>query len=136
MQIHTEFLLVGYYQCGTNLHHPHQQYYYYSYYHHLSLFLFDKSKKAFTQRLTLAEWYGGESGQVLTGSWMFDYDKDGHYDIVRREIAHSSMLVGDDVQEHFDESAALFLWKNDGFEAAPVADSAAMIKRYPIKSKW
>jgi CHAT domain-containing protein len=41
---------------------------------HQSLLVFDKNKNVFTDLVTVAEWYGGEGGQILTGSWLFDYN--------------------------------------------------------------
>ncbi len=101
-----------------------------------SLFLYDKSLKKFTKRITLAEWYGGDGGQVLTGSWVFDFDGDGKKDIVRREIQHSILPGDDEPEERTDESAAIFLWKNGGFVDFPVRDSADIFKKFPIKTFW
>ena len=103
---------------------------------HHSLFLYNKRKKTFTNRITLAEWYGGDGGQVLIGSWLFDLDGDGKKDIVRREIQHSMVFEGEEPQEHIEESAAVLLWKNGNFVDAPVQDTAAMIRRFPIRSFW
>jgi len=103
---------------------------------HHSLLVYDKTHKIFTDRITIAEWYGGDGGQVLIGSWLFDLDGDGKKDIVRREIQHSMVLEGEEPQEHIEESAAVLLWKNGNFVDAPVQDTAAMIRRFPIRSFW
>lgn len=104
---------------------------------HQSLLVYDHQRQAFTDRVTVAEWYGGESGQVLKGSWLFDYDGDGKKDLVHREIEHWMKL--NDAGEPLDfmaERASLLLWKDGHFVEAPVVDSAAMVKRFPIKSAW
>lgn len=103
---------------------------------HQSLLLYDKGRKQFTGRVTLAEWYGGEGGQVLTGSWIFDFDGDGKKDILRREIQHSMTPAGDTATERTAETASLFLWKNGRFTNTPLQDTAAMVKRFPIRTFW
>jgi len=100
---------------------------------HHSLFLYNKSQNAFTDRVTLAEFYGGDGGQVLIGSWLFDYDGDGKKDILRREIQHSIIPGDEDVIERTEHSAGLLLWRNGRFVEMPLQDTAAAIKRFPIR---
>lgn len=104
-----------------------------SWFQHQSLLVYDKTARAFTQRVTLAEWYGGDGGQVLTGSWLVDIDGDKHLDIVNRYIEHAMIPSGDTAIELNDQSAALWRWRQNRFEPAS-ADTAALIRRYPIKS--
>lgn len=108
----------------------------YSWFQHQSFFLYNNKRQRFTDRVTLAEWYGGDGGQLLTGSWVFDYDGDGQKDMVRREIQHSMMVQGDTVLERNEQAATLLLWKNGHFMETPMKDTAAVIKRYPIKGVW
>lgn len=103
---------------------------------HQSLMLYDKHRQAFTTRVTVAEWYGGEGGQDLTGSWLTDYDGDGDKDLIRRLIQHSARPEGDTVREDFYESAEVFLWKNGQFVEETVRDTTAVVKRFPIRWMW
>ncbi len=103
--------------------------------HHL-LLLYNTRKKVFTNRVMVAEWYGGEGSQILTGSWLFDYDGDGKKDILRREIQHSMVPGEEEPLESIIASATLLLWKNGRFLETPLADTAAVIRRFPIRSFW
>ncbi len=103
---------------------------------HHALLVYDKARKTFTDRITIAEWYGGDGGQVLTGSWLFDFDGDGKKDIVRRDIQHSLVPDGETTLERTAESAALLLWKNGQFVETPLPDTAAVVRRFPIRTLW
>lgn len=103
---------------------------------HQSLLLFDKNRQEVTGRVTVAEWYGGESGQILTGSWMLDYDHDGHKDLIRREIGHCLMLRENDVLDTTYETAGLLRWNGSRFAENPMADTALLVKQFPIPSFW
>ncbi len=103
---------------------------------HHSLFMYDKRRKTFVGRATLAEWFGGDGGQVLIGSWVFDYDGDGQKDIFRREIQHSIQPNGDTVKERNRESASLLRWKNGLFSETPERSKKGKTRRFPIRSFW
>jgi hypothetical protein len=108
-----------------------------SWFKHNSLFLYDQSKQQFTDRITVAEWFGGDGGQILTGSWVFDYDGDGKKDIIVRDIQHSVIPTDDgDAVEKTHESASILLWKNGRFIDTPFQDTATLIRRFPIQSYW
>ena len=108
-----------------------------SWFKHHSLFLYDQSKEQFTDRITVAEWFGGDGGQILIGSWVFDYDGDGKKDIVVRDIQHSMIPMEDgDPIEKTNESACLLLWKNGRFVDTPFQDTTNMVRRFPIQSYW
>lgn len=104
---------------------------------HQSVLLFDKQTQRFTNRFTVGEWYGGEGGQVLIGSWLFDYNGDGNNDLVRRSIEHSMTSTPEgEAEEKFFESGELLLWQKDTWKKTTVKDSAVLVKNYPIRSVW
>lgn len=99
-----------------------------------SLFVYNKKLKTFTERVTVAEWYGGESGQILTGSWVFDFNGDGKKDIVQREIQHSMVLSNDEPVESTQDTALLLLWNSGQFRESP--KDQKQLKPFRIKSFW
>jgi hypothetical protein len=107
-----------------------------SWFQHQSLLLFDKSRQAVTGRVTVAEWYGGDGGQILTGSWMLDLDGDGHKDLIRREIGHSLLIRENDTRDTIYESAALLRWSGGRFVDSPLPDTSLVVKQFPIPSFW
>lgn len=106
-----------------------------NWYRHLSLFIFDEKTQAFTERETVAEFYGGEGGQILTGSWLTDFDGDGDKDLIRREIEHWLILDDDNTRDTTSENAHLLLWEGNGFLEGEV-DSAELVKQFPITNWW
>lgn len=103
---------------------------------HQLLLLFDKHRQAFTGSVTVAEWFGGDSGQLLIGSWMLDYDGDGHKDLIRREIGHSLILLENDTRDTTYESTLLLRWKDGRFVEGPLSDTSLIAKQFPIPSLW
>lgn len=107
---------------------------------HHALLLYDQSRKKFVDMVRLAEWYGGESGQILVGSWVVDYDGDGQKDIFRREIRHSLIPDADTLLERTEEMAELLRWKNGRFQEEiiyyPFRDNPAQYNPFPIRSFW
>jgi hypothetical protein len=106
-----------------------------NWYQHQSLFLFNQKTQTFTERETVAEFYGGDGGQILTGTWLTDYDGDGKKDLVRREIEHWLDVSGDEPRDTAAEHAVLLLWQNGKFTVT-AADTAELVKKYPITSFW
>lgn len=104
---------------------------------HQSLLLYDRRRRAFVGRVTVAEWYGGDGGQVLVGSWLLDYNGDGQKDLVRREIEHVLRLDEDgEAHDELHESALLLLWREGRLVEQPMSDTSLIVKQFPIRSFW
>lgn len=106
-----------------------------NWYRHLSLFIFDKTKQAFIDRKTVAEFYGGDGGQILTGSWLTDYDGDNDPDLIRHEIEHWIIVGDDNPRDTTAQNATLLLWNGNKFSEEK-SDSTEMVKRFPIANWW
>jgi hypothetical protein len=103
---------------------------------HHSLLVYNKAQKVFTDRITLAEWYGGDGGQVLIGSWLFDVDGDKRKDVIQHEIEHSMIPADPEPIETNTHKISVLIGKNGRFTATSIVDSALLIKKYPIRSFW
>jgi hypothetical protein len=103
---------------------------------HHSLFLYNRSTRHFINRITVAEWFGGDGGQVLAGSWIFDFNGDGRKDILRQEIQHSMVLQDEEPVEHQETALSLWLWQKDQFKSGSITDTARLIQKFPIRSFW
>jgi len=55
----------------------------FSWFKRQSLLIYGKRETPFSDQVTVvAEWYGDNGGQVLTGSWLVDHDGDQQKDLV------------------------------------------------------
>ncbi|HRD82725.1 MAG TPA: hypothetical protein PLL53_18320, partial [Saprospiraceae bacterium] len=80
----------------------------YAWFQHQSLLLYDKEAKRITDRITAAELYGGESGQIIIGAWLLNGNE-----IVQRQDSHSSRLTETDEVEQSTERY-VSRWKIEG----------------------
>ncbi|MEO1259897.1 MAG: hypothetical protein AAFZ15_13980 [Bacteroidota bacterium] len=104
-------------------------------YRNLSIFIFDLQKEIFIHRETVAEFYGGEGGQILTGSWLMDFDGDGSKDLVRHEVEHWIILDDDNPRDTLTQHAAFLAWEANKF-LEKEANTEALVKQFPIKLFW
>lgn len=96
------------------------------------LLIYDRQAGAFTSIQPLSEFYGGESGQIATVSWLLG-DR-----IVMRSSEHFIEMMDEDEgpQFHFDETAALWEWRDGAFQPAAVTDTAAVVKDWVVEWGW
>jgi len=100
--------------------------------------IYDRQKGVFTGIQPLAEFYGGEGGQVATVSWLFDRDGDGDRDIISRTSEHFLEMLSEDAEpvEHISEEVYVWEWTNGGFQPVAGIDSAALVKAWPVEWGW
>lgn len=103
----------------------------YAWFQHQSLLLYDKKAKRITDRITVAELYGGESGQIITGAWLLNGQQ-----IVQRQASYSTRLTETEEVERSVEHY-VSLWKIEGgrFIEQPVQDTAKWIREFPME-EW
>lgn len=103
----------------------------YAWFQHQSLLLFDEKEQRITDRITVAELYGGESGQIVTGAWLLNGQQ-----IVQRQASHSIRLdeAGEAVASTEQD---VKLWKIEGgrFIEQPLQDTAKWIRTFPME-EW
>ncbi len=107
-----------------------------NWFQHQSLLLYNKSEKRFTGRLTVAEWYGGESGQILIGAWMLDTNGDGKKEVVQRQASHAIKIEGEDVLESTEQYVSIWRQQEGYFTSLPIQDSLQWIKAFPLPYVW
>lgn len=94
--------------------------------------IFDLQRNAFTGLQPLAEFYGGEGGQIATVSWVLGNR------LVTRSSEHflEMMNEDEDPKEHTSENAALWEWRDGAYQPAAVTDTAAVVKAWPVEWGW
>ena len=105
----------------------------YVWFQHQSLLLYDTVEKRFSDRITVAEWYGGEGGQILTGSWLLKREGDKALELVQRQNEYSIRFMEDEVLQ--DTARYVTLWqRNDGhFVEIEVRDSLSLIRDFSLE---
>ncbi len=96
------------------------------------LLIYDRQQGAFTGIQPLSEFYGGESGQIATVSWLLG-DR-----IVMRSSEHFIERMDEDEgpQFRFDENGALLEWRNGAWQPAAVTDTAAVVRDWVVEWGW
>jgi hypothetical protein len=100
-------------------------------YNHHSLLLWDKGGHRIRDRLTVAEWYGGDGSQQLINAYLM-FGK--HPELVVRQTYRSTRMGDDDeVVETRTESVALWQIKGGRFVEKPVFDESRLIQNFPAQ---
>ena len=101
----------------------------YAWFQHQSLLLYDTKARRITDRITVAELYGGESGQIVTGAWLLNGKQ-----IVQRQASHSIRFdeAGEPV-ESTEQYVQLWKIEQGRFIEQPVQDSAKWIREFPME---
>ncbi len=109
----------------------------YSWYGNTSLLIQNKRQGHFVDLVPVAEFYGGDGGQVLRNSWCFDADKNGTRDLVVRDSNHSLVIdENGDQRDIYEEFVSIYILEPKGFVNAEIADSNALIKQFPVDWNW
>ncbi|MEM7369413.1 MAG: hypothetical protein AAF587_12495 [Bacteroidota bacterium] len=106
----------------------------YSWYRHLGILLWEKDRHRFTSAVQLSLLDGGDGGQALTESWLFDWDGDGDHDQLLRTHTHAMIPTeeGDGFRELDEDHVALFIWDKETFQPSPLPDTTGLIARFQI----
>lgn len=103
----------------------------YSWFIQESLWIYDTRENRFTDRITVAEWYGGEGGQVRTAAWL--WRQQNALQLIQRSWERNIRLEGDEVATHYQDFVALWEFRDGQFTAIPVQDSAHWINALPLE---
>lgn len=102
-----------------------------------SLLIVNKKHKYVTALIPVSNFYGGDGGQVLRNSWLFDFDGDGDKDIVIRDSSHTLRVNEEgEAKDEYEEFVSLYIWESTGFKPKEISDSKALIKRFAVNWDW
>ncbi|GJM35942.1 MAG: hypothetical protein DHS20C18_49430 [Saprospiraceae bacterium] len=96
------------------------------------LLLFSKKDQKFTNLLPLAQFYGGDGGQIKMESWIFKQGNGGPK-MLTRTSEHALVMQDDEMEDTYDERVLLLEWKQGSFQEITIPDSSLLIETYPIK---
>lgn len=99
-----------------------------------SLLLFNKQLQKVTEVLPVAEFYGGDGGQILRKSWLLS--RAGAVKTwIARESEHTLLIKEnvDEPQDLYAEWVAKYVWQKNKFVIQPTPDSTALIQYFPIQ---
>lgn len=98
-----------------------------------SVLIFDKKQQTVIGLFPVAEFYGGDGGQILRQSWLLSKQNIMQALIVR-ESEHALKIeeASGEPQDLYAEWGARYLWQKNKFVEQPTSDSLALIKAFPI----
>ena len=105
-----------------------------SWYRNKSLLIYDKASKSFMDLIPASTFYGGDGGQILTGTWLYDIDGDGFTDLTMRESEHNLEPGEPDPVDIYSDGVRQWRWDTTTQAFVPLngIDSSALIKRFPL----
>lgn len=95
-----------------------------------SILIFDKKKQQIVGLLPVAEFYGGDGGQILRQSWLLSSNKE----IIVRESQHALRMEenADEPTDSYEEWVARYHWNQGAFVEQPTPDSTDLIQHFKI----
>jgi len=94
----------------------------------LTLLLYDKKTRKFLTTLEVANFYGGDGGQVAVESWLLPRPAPPRIFIKNAE--HGFSMAGEDEpREYLSESGALLQWQSPAFTPVANPDSAVFLQK-------
>lgn len=101
------------------------------------LLIFDLKNQKCRSVVELAHFYGGDSGQTASESWLFRNKRTPQLFVKNAEHWLSvSDASPDEPQEHLLESGQLFQWQSKQFIPIPNPDSLLFLRRYSMHRTW
>ncbi|MBR9920692.1 MAG: hypothetical protein GYB31_07610 [Bacteroidetes bacterium] len=98
------------------------------------LLIYSNADQVFTTIQPLAGFYGGDGGQIMLESHLFNFnDPTGLQQLFRRMDHGLIPQETGDLKEYEDQHVFLFQWKEGDFVEIPVLDTAGWLRQYPIR---
>ncbi len=106
-----------------------------NWYHNKSLLIYHLESKKFVGLFPAATFYGGDGGQILTASWLYDFNSDGFLDLTYRTGEHWLKMAEPEPEEFYTDAVQQLLWNPAKARFLPVKltiDSTGFIERFPL----
>lgn len=99
-----------------------------------SILIFDKQLQRVTGLFPVAEYYGGDGGQILQASWLIASNPK-QPELIVRISQHSLQLQEDeaDMKDVYVESVERYVWQQGAFVKHSTPDSTALIQKFPVE---
>lgn len=101
-----------------------------SWFRNQSLLIFDKQTTKVVDLVPISEFYGGDGGQILRKSWFIQTD--GKKQLFVRDSQHTLNVQTDEPTHSYENWVSLYQWQSNTFATMPIADSAALIRQFPV----
>ena len=108
-----------------------------AWFHFKYLLVYSRAKGVFVDLIPAAFLYGGDGGQLLGESRIFD--RMTQPKLLTRTLEHSLRWSETDPGEPEDiliQGVGMKQWSGEQFREVPVRDSSRWIERYPLSAEW